>query len=122
MGVSLPNSLGGSSLQRRFDTVNPALKKSYATSNNNSTERTNSVDYTKLIPGLSQKAASLLEQATTHYQTEKSSRSQRFRLSRQEQYQDRMTKEANQIAKIKLAAAKGYRYHDMMSEQDYNTF
>ena len=66
--------------------VNPVLKKSYATSNNTSTERTQSVDYTKLIPGLSHKAASLLEQATTNYQTEKSSRSQRFRLSRQEHY------------------------------------
>jgi hypothetical protein len=70
----------------------------------------------KLIPGLSQKAASLLEQATTNYQTEKSSRSQRFRASRLEQYQDRMTREANQLAKVKLAAARGFSSHDMMSE------
>ena len=82
VGASLPNSLGSTSFARRFDTVNPSIKRSYATSNNGSQERTQSVDYTKLIPGLSSKAASLLEQATTHYQTEKSSRSQRYRVNR----------------------------------------
>ena len=123
MGVSLPNSLGSTSFARRFDSVNPDVKRqSYGTSQNSSKERNYSVDFTKLIPGLSNKAASLLEQATTHYQTEKSSRSQRFRLSRQEKYQDKMTREANQLAKIKLAASKGYSSYDMMTEQDYNSF
>lgn len=64
----------------------------------------------------------MLEQATTNYQTEKSSRSQHFRLSRQEKYQDRMTREANQIARVKLAVARGYSSHEMMNEQDYNSY
>ena len=64
----------------------------------------------------------MLEQATTHYQTEKSSRSQRYRVNRQEQYQERMAREANHLAKIKLAAAKGYSSHDMMTEQEYNSY
>jgi len=32
-----------------------------------------------------------------------------------------MTREANQLAKIKLAASKGYSTHDM-TEHDYNSY
>jgi hypothetical protein len=33
-----------------------------------------------------------------------------------------MTREANQLAKLKLAASKGYSSYDMMTEQDYNSY
>jgi centrin-1 len=33
-----------------------------------------------------------------------------------------MAREANHLAKIKLAAAKGYSSHDMMTEQEYNSY
>jgi hypothetical protein len=33
-----------------------------------------------------------------------------------------MTREANQIAKVKLAVARGYSTHDMMNEQEYNSY